>query len=121
MILGIGTDIVQVSRLEKSLDKIGSRAFTACELDYAQKSTHCCEHLAGRWAAKEALAKALGCGFGERCSWLDIEVINTASGQPEIHLSGRTLQTFLLMGGQKIHLSISHEKEYATAFVIVEG
>jgi holo-[acyl-carrier protein] synthase len=121
MIIGIGVDIVSVQRLTISLDKIAARVFTPEELAAAADSAHRMEHLAGRWAAKEALAKALGCGFGEKCSWQDINISNDPSGKPQMFLTGRTLQSFKNMAGKSIHLSISHEKEYATAFVILEG
>jgi len=121
MIIGIGTDIVEISRLNAALEKIAERAFTAGELAEAGNSAHRSEHLAGRWAAKESLAKALGCGFGAKCSWQDIEIVNDPAGKPEMVLSGVTRQTFEKLGGKKVHLSISHEKSYATAFVIIEG
>ena len=121
MIVGIGTDIVSIARLEKAFGRIAERCFTQLELENSAASAHRMEHLAGRWAAKEALAKALGCGFGESCSWQDIEITNLASGQPVMHLSNRTLKSFEALGGKTIHLSISHEKEYASAFVILES
>ena len=121
MIIGTGTDIVEISRLAESLEKIAVRVFTTAELSYAASSAHRLEHLAGRWAAKEAFAKALGCGFGEKCSWLDLEITNAPTGQPMLNLSGAARRTFEEVGGRKVHLSISHEKSYATAFVIIEG
>ena len=122
MIVGIGTDIVDISRLENALARIGDRVFTAGELAAADAFVRSrSEHLAGRWAAKEALAKALGTGFGESCSFLDIEINNNEAGTPVMSLSGVTRQTFEKIGGKKLHLSISHEKSYATAFVIIEG
>ena len=121
MILGIGTDIISITRLNNALERIAERVFTPSEILSAGDTVHRNERLAGRWAAKEALAKALGCGIGEKCSWQDVEVSNTPNGCPEMILSGRALQTFMAMGGNKIHLSISHEKEYASAFVIIEG
>ena len=69
----------------------------------------------------KAFAKALGSGFGSECGWGDLEILNNESGKPEMRLSGAALQTFEKMGGKLIHLSISHEKNYATAFVIIEG
>ncbi len=120
MIVGIGTDIVQIARLAQSLEKIGTRAFTPKELAYAESFRDSAAHLAGRWAAKEALAKALGCGFGGKCSWQDIEIVNDDSGKPVMALTGAARETFTALGGRKIHLSISHEKDYATAFVILE-
>ncbi len=121
MITGIGTDIVSIERFGKALERVAERCFTPAELAYAEKSHHKLEHLAGRWAAKEALAKALGCGFGEKCSWQDIEILNDSSGRPVMTLSGCALQTCHELGGVCWHVSISHEKDYATAFVVIEG
>ena len=78
-------------------------------------------HFAGRWAAKEAFAKAIGCGFGSDCAWQDLEILNDERGKPVMNITGTALQTFEKIGGKTIHLSVSHEKNYATAFVILEG
>ena len=121
MIIGIGTDIVQISRLDKAMEKIKQHCFTASELAYAGKSTNAVQHLAGRWAAKEAFAKALGCGFGSKCSWGDLEIANDEYGKPQMRITGSAAVTFRESGGKYVHLSISHENEYATAFVIIEG
>ena len=120
MIIGIGTDIVQIAHLERSLDKVKCHCFTAQEIAYADKFRDPLPHYAGRWAAKEALAKALGTGFGAACAWQDIEVINQDNGKPQVFLSGNAAETLKNLGGSKIHLSISHEKDYAVAFVILE-
>ena len=90
MILGIGTDIVEISRLENASGALLERAFTPDELAYAKKFRNFAEHLAGRWAAKEALSKALGCGMGELCQWQDIAVSNDQHGKPVMILSGVT-------------------------------
>lgn len=121
MIVGIGTDIVEIDRLSSALGRLSERVFTAAELNRAATTVHRLEYLAGRWAAKEALAKALGCGFGSKCSWLDIEITNDPAGKPQMILSGVTRATFEALGGRKVHLSISHEKNYATAMVVLEG
>ncbi|MBE6367345.1 MAG: holo-[acyl-carrier-protein] synthase [Lentisphaerae bacterium] len=120
MIIGIGTDIVQTARLHSSLEKVRNRCFTAAEIAYAEAFKDSIGHYAGRWAAKEALAKALGCGFGQSCEWQDIEILNNDNGKPEMRLSGKAADTFNSLHGKTIHLSISHEKDYATAFVILE-
>ena len=125
-ILGLGTDIMESSRLEKVLarhaDAFRQRVFTPRELDEAAaKKLAGTEYLSGRWAAKEAMAKALGCGIGANCSFTDIEVVNNALGAPEIVLSGSALATFTRLGGKKINISISHEKHYAVATVIITG
>ena len=121
MIIGIGTDIVEIARLDKSLESVKKHCFSPAEIAYCDKYRESLPHYAGRWAAKEAFAKALGSGFGGACAWLDLEILNNECGKPEMHLSGTSLQTFEKLGGKTIHLSISHEKNYATAFVIIEG
>ncbi|MCQ2397579.1 MAG: holo-ACP synthase [Lentisphaeria bacterium] len=78
------------------------------------------EFLAGRWAAKEALAKALGCGISDRCRLNEITVLNDGAGRPVMTLEGASAETAHSMGVSKIHISISHEKAYATAVVILE-
>lgn len=125
-IIGIGTDIMETSRLQETLARHGEsfrkRVFTASELaECTAKKQVGTEYLAGRWAAKEALSKALGCGIGSKCSFTDIEVVNNASGAPEIVLSGKALETFHALNGRKIHISISHEKHYAVATVIISS
>ena len=121
MIVGIGTDIVEIARLAKSLEKIKEHCFTASEIAYAENFRDPVPHFAGRWAAKEAFAKALGTGFGESCAWLDLEIVNDCKGKPGMRISGAARQTFSALGGKTVHLSISHEKNYASAFIIIEG
>lgn len=121
MIIGIGTDIVEIERLDKALANIKMHCFSPAEIAYCDKYRDALTHYAGRWAAKEALAKALGTGFGADCAWDELEILNNESGKPEMHLSGNALKTFEKLGGKLIHLSIAHEKKYASAFVIIEG
>ena len=121
MIIGIGTDIVEISRLTKMSEGVKKHCFSAPEIAYCDKFSDPVPHYAGRWAAKEAFVKALGCGFGSECAWEDLEILNDVSGKPEMRLTGAALQTFEKLGGQTVHLSLSHEKNYATAFVIIEG
>lgn len=125
MILGIGTDIVSIARLRRALERGGAHfrdhAFTPEESAAALRMKDALPRFAGRWAAKEALAKALGTGCGEHCSWEEISITNHENGRPEMRLSGRTLATFEALGGRRLHLSISHETEYACATVVIEG
>lgn len=90
-ILGIGNDIIEIERIRKSIDTYGlrliSRLFSTKEQDYCLKYKDPVPHFAGRFSAKEAVVKALGTGFGEHASWLDIEIINEASGKPCVHFS----------------------------------
>lgn len=125
MIAGIGTDIVKVSRIERMMEnhsaKFIERIFTASEIGHAPVSGLSAGYYAGRWASKEAFAKALGCGIGENCGWLDINVSNGNDGRPHMEISGKALETAKKKGMRSVFISISHEKEYAIAFVVIEG
>lgn len=122
MIIGIGVDIVKNSRLEKWLDndKILERFFNPLEVDYVKAcKASGLEHLAARFAAKEAFVKALGTGFkGIECR--DICVKNEASGKPMLFLENSALNKLKEKDVSATHLSISHEKEYTVAFVVLE-
>ena len=118
-ILGIGNDIIEIERIRKSIDTHGlrllSRLFTIKEQDYCLKYKDPVPHFAGRFSAKEAVVKALGTGFGEQASWLDLEILNDSQGKPCVNFStsleGKTKGSVML-------ISISHCKLYATAFAI---
>ncbi|MEI6421009.1 MAG: holo-ACP synthase [Lentisphaerota bacterium] len=120
----MGTDIVEISRIRKLLRKNSaeffSRVYTENELRESGAKKNCAEYLAGRWAVKEALSKALGCGIGTDCNWKDICTTNNAKGAPQVHLSGSASKTAKSKGAGKIHVSISHEKHYACSTVILE-
>ncbi len=125
MIIGIGIDIVSVSRIKDAEKRWGrrflDRVFTEREIKYAMlhKSPH--SRLAARFAAKEAMTKALGTGFTGGITWKDIEVLNKDSGRPEIILHGKVREIAESMEVREIHLSISHDGDYAVAQVVVEG
>ena len=125
MISGIGIDIVEISRLKQALarhpDTFSTKVFTDQELALAGKRSDPNPFLAGRWAAKEALAKALGCGLGPDCGWTEIEVVNQQNGRPEMKLLGRAAQFAATRGVSNIQVSISHEKHYACAVVVLES
>ncbi|HSX14075.1 MAG TPA: holo-ACP synthase [Chlamydiales bacterium] len=116
MIKGLGTDIVEISRIRESIERHGqyflNRLFTQKEQDYCNKFQDPVPHFAGRFAAKEAISKALGTGFGAELSWHDIEIVNDERGRPRVHLREEAKGT--------IHLSISHCVSYATATAILE-
>ena len=122
-IIGIGTDIVEISRVQKVIDSYGShfleRVYTKNELDSVSGRKNSITFFAGRWAAKEAAAKALGCGIGEKCNFTDIDVGNSSSGQPEISFSGADAAEAGRLGVTGIKLSISHEASYAVATVLL--
>lgn len=119
MIKGLGTDILEISRfrkvLERHSEKLIKRLFTKEEKRYANKFKDHSQHLAGRFCAKEAVSKALGIGFGEHLSFQDICIQNDPHGKPLVILSKRVLQRF---NNPQIEISISHCKEYATAIAI---
>lgn len=113
---GLGSDIIEVERIEASIQKHGARfldrLFTPEEQAYCNLFRDAARHYAGRFAAKEAIAKALGTGFGDHLSWLDIEILNDEQGKPIPHLPERLLKGTL-------ELTISHCKAYALAVAII--
>ena len=121
MIIGLGTDIVEIERVAAVLSRHGEhfseRVFTPGESAQAHDRI---SYFAGRWAAKEAAAKALGCGIGEMCALTDIEVIDDEAGAPRLSCTAPALKRFSGTG-LRWHVSISHEKAYAVATVILEN
>lgn len=124
MISGLGTDIVSIERIRKTIERHGdnllNRVFTSDELVEAAERGNPIEYFAGRWCAKEALSKALKCGIGAKCAWQDINILNDKNGAPAVTLSGTALETSRQFDVKNIHISISHEREFATATVILE-
>lgn len=120
MLYGIGNDIIEIERIQKSINKYGSKfldkIFTNQEKEYCLKYNEAARHFSGRFAAKEAIVKALGCGFRNGVTWLDIEIVNDSLGKPLVSISSYLNQMF---GDVKIMISISHCKEFATAFAVV--
>ncbi len=121
MIFGIGTDIVRISRIQKSLDRYGERfarrILAGQELDDFQRTLHPARFLARRFAAKEAVVKAYGTGFTRGMTFQDIVVSHDAAGKPLLVLAGRALELQREMGIGEKFISISDEQEYAVAFV----
>lgn len=118
--LEIGTDIVSIQRIQAAVGRHGStfldRIFTSAELELANILSDPAPFYAGRFAAKEAISKALGCGFGELLSWSDIEILREASGKPKAKLSPEASKRF---NHPHIKISISHEKEFAVASALI--
>jgi holo-[acyl-carrier protein] synthase len=125
MILGIGVDTVEIARFQRFIDEgnwaLMQRLFTAAEQEYCSPRKQAAASYAARFAAKEALVKALGTGLREGLSWTEIEVRSTLSGKPELHLSGRSQQIFEQYGARVSHLSLSHDGASAIAMVVLEG
>jgi holo-[acyl-carrier protein] synthase len=123
VILGVGLDVVQVARLERALERtprLAERLFTAGERDSANRGVpRRTESLAARFAAKEAVAKALGAPGGLR--WRDAEVVTDPSGRPRLVLHGGVAEQAAAQGITAWHLSLSHDGGVATAVVIAES
>ena len=124
-ILGIGTDIIECPRIGKMIEQHGElflrRVYTEREIRYCQARTHAIEHFAGRWAAKEAILKAIGTGRGHGIAWTHIEVRNGHGGQPKVLVCGAARETAKERGIGDILVSISHCRTYATAYALALG
>jgi holo-[acyl-carrier protein] synthase len=122
MILGIGTDIIGIERVRKAIadNDFRKAAYSERELEYCEKNSNG-ERFAGRFAAKEAFFKAIGTGWTDPTQLQEVEILNNEKGKPGIILSGSTLEVFNKIGAAVIHISISHSKEIAVAFVVIEG
>lgn len=123
MLLGHGIDIVETARIKHLHTEHGQRfldrCFTPAEQAYCARSQkRYYEHLAGRFAAKEAILKVLGTGWRSGIAWTDIEILPNPQGQPLITLSNVTLEIATGLGISKWHLSISHIETHATASAI---
>ena len=124
-ILGHGVDMVNCERLRSSVERHGekflSRVFTEAELDYCLSRKRRMEHLAGRFAAKEAVLKVLGTGWRGGIAWTDIEVGNDPAGRPLVLLRGRCKEIADRLGLREICVSISHIETHAIASAIGTG
>ena len=126
MILGTGIDIVDLERFRRSIDRYGKHfldhVFSADEQSRAPVSDiGRLNYYAGRWAAKEAVAKVLGTGICAQCAWTDIILCNRQDGKPVVKLHGNGAETARALGIVNIHVSISHERNYACAIAIGES
>ena len=124
-VLGHGVDVVECPRisllLEHHGDRFLKRVFTPHELAYCRKHKETTQHLAGRFAAKEAVLKALGTGMRGRMKWTDVQIANDDLGKPEIVLSGESALVAERMGVAQVLVSISHTREHAVASAIALG
>ena len=120
-----GVDMVACDRLREAIDRHGERflrrVFTPVEIEYCSNKRRRIEHLAGRFAAKEAVLKVLGTGWGGGANWIDIEIRNLPSGKPEVLLSGQTRRIADKLGLREVLVSISHIKTHAIASAIGLG
>ena len=124
-ILGLGTDIVECLRIAQMIERHGelfiTRVYTDHEIEYCSARKAATQHYAGRWAAKEAVLKALGTGWQRGISWRDIEVRNDRHGAPSVVLRGGAREVFELAAMERIHITISHCRCHAVAYAIAEG
>lgn len=122
-IFGIGIDVIEVERMEEALgefeERFLSRVFTDGERAYCQKQKRPAIHYAARWAAKEAVSKALGTGIGKDLGWQDMEVCRRESGEPDMVLCGRGKEFADAHGIVEVKISLTHAKHYAAANAVV--
>ena len=125
MIVGTGVDIAEIARFERFVAEnnlpLLQRLFTVREQEYCRARRLAGQHYALRFAAKEAFLKALGTGLRDGINWLDIEVVNDELGKPRLELAGKAAEYFVRAGGERCHLSLSHDAGCAVAMVILEG
>lgn len=124
-VIGIGTDIIECVRIAKMIEKHGelflNRVYTRNEIAYCSCRKSANQHYAGRWAAKEAVLKALGTGWARGIQWTDIEVVNEIGGKPHIELDGHAKAISHQQGIRMILISISHCRSYAIAYATALG
>ena len=124
LLIGLGSDLIDIERIRGVLDRQGERflerVFTDEERAYCLGMKHPHKHFAARFAAKEAVMKALGVGWGQGAGWLDIEVVRDPDGPPRLELTGRALGTARVRGVRRWCLSLSHAAGTAIAFVVAE-
>lgn len=125
MIVGLGTDLIEIARIERSVARFGEaflrRIYTAGEVAYCMAKKNSAESLAARFAAKEAGAKALGTGISRGVGWQELEVRRAPGQRPELHLSGRAAQIAAALGVTRLSLTLSHSRELSIAVVVAEG
>lgn len=125
MVIGIGTDLIEIARIERSVERFGEaflrRVYTPGEIAYCMAKKTFAESLAARFAAKEAGAKALGTGISRGVSWREFEVRRRPGERPELHLSGRAQHIADHLGIARISLSLSHARTLSIAVVIAES
>ncbi len=125
MIVGLGIDFVDLERVRDVVERHGERFFdrilTVREQEYCNQYRDPVPHAAARFAAKEAVLKALGTGLAQGIRWRDIEVLREKDAAPRIHLSGRAAEIAASLGGERVHLSLSHDRGAAIAVAILES
>ena len=123
MITGIGTDLIEIVRIQRAIEKnphFMERVYTANEIAYCRRKKNTWQSFAARFAAKEAVSKALGTGIGP-VGLMEIEILNAENGQPKVVLHGKALQLAADRNIQRVHISLSHSEAYAMATAVLEG
>jgi holo-[acyl-carrier protein] synthase len=122
-VLGVGIDLVEVARIARLLERHGERAVAriCCAGEANLARTALDQHLAGLFAAKEAVLKALGTGWSQGTAFRQVEVVRAPGGAPGVRLHDVAAARAAAMGVGRIHLSITHERGYAAAVAVLEG
>ncbi len=125
MILGLGTDLIEIERIEASVRRFGDRflrrVFTEAEIAYClRKRVSAAESFAARFAAKEAAAKALGTGISRGVAWREIEVRRQPGDAPTLHWAGRAAERAAVLGVHRASVSLTHSRTVAMAVVLLE-
>jgi len=124
-VLGIGVDLVECARIERSLDRFGEkflhRVFTGGEIEYSMSMKFPARHLAARFAAKEAVSKAFGTGIGKSMGWRDIDVHKKPSGEPFLVFVGGAEKLAKERGVTNALITLSHSEQHAVATIVLEG
>ncbi len=124
MISGIGIDIIEVARIRKKLEKnqgFKELVFAPSEIAYCESKAHPYQHYAGRFAAKEAVFKAVGTGWVGRMAYNEVVILSSQAGMPIVQFCGATAAALSTFDILKVNVSISHLKNIATAVVVIEG
>jgi holo-[acyl-carrier protein] synthase len=124
-LIGLGTDITECLRIARMIERHGelfiSRVYTPGEIKYCQGRRQATQHYAGRWAAKEAVLKALGIGWRKGISWQDIEIRHEPGGRPVVAVRGGVKDVVERLGIAEIYVTISHCRSHATATAVAVG
>ena len=125
MILGIGTDIIEVARVKSSHERFGERfvqrILLPSEIAYCLQHRNSAPFIAARFAAKEAVSKAFGTGIGASLAWHDMEIVRKDSGEPFVVMHGKGQELFVARGASRLLVTMSHTDIYATATAILES
>ena len=123
MITGLGLDVIEVERVAEKIEKeqgFRELVFSPAEIEYCEPKAHKYEHYAARFAAKEALFKALGTGWASGTSFNEIVILGDESGKPQVSFIGETAETLKHINMLKVKISLSHLKNIAAAVVVIE-